>query len=324
MLFWTLSIGLAALVALALARALWRGGAGRAEAEADLQVYRDQLREVDRDLARGVMPAAEADRARIEISRKLLEADRTGRGAVTAARGNPLIPLIVIGAAVAGAVGLYATTGAPGYPDLPIAKRIARAETFRETRPSQAEAEAAVVLPERPAPAADYLALVERLRAAVADKPDDVAGQRLLARNEAVLGNFPAAIAAQRRVIELSGTAATAEDFATLADTMILATGGYVSPEAEEALDRTLERDPRNGTARFYLGLMWAQTGRPDHAFALWRGLLEEGPEEAPWIPAIRADIAMLAQAAGVNYMPPRRPARHPVRTPARWPPPRR
>src|SRR5690606_7973068 len=128
---------------------------------ADLQVYRDQLREVDRDLARGVMPAAEADRARIEISRKLLEADRTGRGAVTAARGNPLIPLIVIGAAVAGAVGLYATTGAPGYPDLPIAKRIARAETFRETRPSQAEAEAAVVLPERPAPAADYLALVE-------------------------------------------------------------------------------------------------------------------------------------------------------------------
>ncbi|MCB2124447.1 MAG: c-type cytochrome biogenesis protein CcmI [Rhodobacteraceae bacterium] len=312
MLFWTLSIGLAALVALALARALWRGGAGRAEAEADLQVYRDQLREVDRDLARGVMPAAEADRARIEISRKLLEADRTGRGAVTAARGNPLIPLIVIGAAVAGAVGLYATTGAPGYPDLPIAKRIARAETFRETRPSQAEAEAAVVLPERPAPAADYLALVERLRAAVADKPDDVAGQRLLARNEAVLGNFPAAIAAQRRVIELSGTAATAEDFATLADTMILATGGYVSPEAEEALDRTLERDPRNGTARFYLGLMWAQTGRPDHAFALWRGLLEEGPEEAPWIPAIRADIAMLAQAAGVNYMPPPAPGTAP------------
>ena len=312
MLFWTLSIALAALVALALARALWRGGAVRAEAEADLQVYRDQLREVERDLARGVMPAAEADRARIEISRKLLEADRTGRAAPASARGNPVVPLVLIGAAVTGAVGLYATTGAPGYPDLPIAKRIARAENFREARPSQAEAEAQVVLPERPVPAADYLALVERLRVAVAGHPDDLTGQRLLARNEAVLGNFPAAIAAQRRVIELSGAAVTAEDYATLADTMILATGGYVSPEAEAALVRTLELDPRNGTARFYLGAMWAQTGRPDHAFALWRGLLEEGPEEAPWIPAIRSDIAMLARAAGVRYAPPPAPGAAP------------
>lgn len=312
MLFWTLSTALAALVALSLARALWRGGAGRAEAEADVQVYRDQLREVERDLARGVIPAAEADRARIEISRKLLEADRSGRKAGTVARGSPAVPLVLIAAAAAGAIGLYAMTGAPGYPDLPIAKRIARAEDFRESRPSQAAAEAEAVLPERPAPAADYLELVERLRAAVAGKPDDITGQRLLARNEAVLGNFPAAIAAQRRVIELSGDAVTAEDYATLADTMILATGGYVSPEAEAALVRTLELDPKNGTARFYLGAMWAQTGRPDRAFVLWRDLLEEGPEEAPWIPAIRADIELLARAAGVNYRPPPAPGAAP------------
>lgn len=312
MLFWSLSTALAALVAMFLVRALWRGGAGRGEAEADVQVYRDQLREVDRDLARGVIPAAEADRARIEISRKLLEADRSGRGAHASARGNPVVPMILIVAAAAGAIALYATTGAPGYPDLPIAKRIARAESFRQTRPSQAAAEAEAVLPERPEPEADYLALVERLRAAVAGKPDDITGQRLLARNEAVLGNFPAAIAAQRRVIELAGDAATAEDYATLADTMVVAAGGYVSPEAEAALVRALEKDPKNGTARFYLGVMWAQTGRPDHAFALWRDLLEEGPEEAPWIPAIRADIALLAQAAGVNYRPPAAPGAAP------------
>ena len=309
MLFWTLSLGLSALVAFALVRALFRGGAGRSEAEADLQVYRDQLKEVERDRGRGVIGAAEAERARIEISRRLLEADRAGRGAATAGRGSPVVPAVLVAAAMAGAVALYRLTGAPGYPDLPVAERIARAEAFHESRPSQAAAEAEADLPDRPAPEAQYLDLVKRLRAAVAERPGDVTGQRLLGRNEAALGNFAAAIAAQRAVIDLSGAGVTAEDHAALADTMILATGGYVSPEAEDALVRALELDPRNGTARFYMGLMWAQTGRPDEAFRLWRGLLEEGPEEAPWMPMIRSQIGLLAEAAGVAYTPPPAPA---------------
>ncbi len=309
MLFWTLSLALAVLVAAALVRALLQGGAGRPEAEADLQVYRDQLKEVGRDLARGVIAEAEAERARIEISRKLLDADRAGRDVGAARRGSPVLPVVLIGAALAGAVWLYRVTGAPGYPDLPIAERIARAETFREARPSQAEAEAEAALPERPAADPQYAALMDRLRAAVARRPDDITGQRLLARNEAALGNFDAAIAAQRKVIELSGAGATAGDHAALADAMILATGGQVSADAEAALVRALQLDPRNGTARFYMGLMWAQTGRPDRAFGLWRGLLEEGPAEAPWMPMIRSQIGFLAEAAGVNYTPPPAPA---------------
>lgn len=315
MLFWTLSLALSALVAFALVRALFRGGAGRSEAEADLQVYRDQLKEVGRDLARGVIGAAEAERARIEISRRLLEADRAGKGPAAAGRGSPVVPAVLVAAAVAGALALYRLTGAPGYPDLPIAGRIARAEALREDRPSQAEAEskAAATLPGRPAPDAQYLDLVGRLRKAVADRPDDMTGQRLLARNEAALGNFAAAIAAQRRVIELSGTGVSAGDYAVLADDMILAAGGYVSPEAEDALAHALRLDPANGTARFYMGLMWAQTGRPDEAFRLWRGLLEDGPDEAPWMPMIRSQIALLAEAAGVPYTPPPAPAPAPA-----------
>lgn len=309
MLFWTISLALAALVALALGRALLRGGGGRSEAEADLQVYRDQLKEVGRDLARGVIAEAEAERARIEISRKLLDADRAGRGDGAARRGSPVLPVVLIGAAVAGACGLYLATGAPGYPDLPIADRIARAAAFHAARPTQAAAEAEAQLPARPAPDAQYAGLVDRLRKAVAANPGDVTGQRLLARSEAMLGNFDAAIAAQRQVIALSGAAATAEDHAALADDMILATGGYVSPEAEDALARALRLDPGNGTARFYMGLMWAQTGRPDEAFRLWRELLEEGPEAAPWMPVIRAQIGLLARAAGVDYSPPPVPA---------------
>ncbi|MDI3337412.1 c-type cytochrome biogenesis protein CcmI [Defluviimonas aestuarii] len=303
MLFWIISLALAAFLSATLIRAHFR--AGGSAGNADLQVYRDQLAEIDRDAARGVIDAGEAERTRIEISRRILEADRTSSAAETAGRGGLLFPALLIGAAVAGAAGLYLSLGAPGYPDLPISERVARAEAFKAERPSQAEAEAQTTLPPAPEPDATYADLIGKLRIAVTDNPDDPTGQRLLARNEAGLGNYTAAATAQHKLIELLGAEATAGDYATLADIYVLATAGYVSPEAEAALKAALERDPKNGTARFYTGLMWAQTGRPDLAFRFWQSLLDEGPEEAPWIAPIRSQIDLVARAAGVDYTPP-------------------
>jgi cytochrome c-type biogenesis protein CcmH len=42
----------------------------------DQAVYRDQLQELDRDIARGLITRAEADATRLEIQRRLLAADR--------------------------------------------------------------------------------------------------------------------------------------------------------------------------------------------------------------------------------------------------------
>lgn len=308
MTFWIAATLLTSAVAALLLRALARqGGGARTAAEADLGVYRDQLTEVARDAERGTISAAEAERSRLEISRRILEADRAmaDRPGNAMASGPGLVPAVLVFAALGAALLLYERLGAPGYPDLPVSDRIARAETLRAERPSQAEAEAAAKLPAPTAPAPDFATLMERLRKAVSERPDDLTGQELLAQNEAVLGNYTAAAAAQARVIGIRDKAAAAEDYARLADLYVLATGGYVSPEAELAAGEALARDPQNGTARFYLGLMWAQTGRPDNAFRFWRALLEEGPEEAPWTQPIRAQIGMLAAAAGVDYTPP-------------------
>lgn len=307
MTFWIAAALLTFALAGLLFRALTRSGDGlRSAAEADIGVYRDQLAEVARDAERGTISAAEAERSRIEISRRILEADRAmASGPGLMVTGPVLVPFALVVLVLGGAVLLYDRLGAPGYPDLPVAKRIARADAIRADRPSQAAAEAAAKLPAPQAPAADYAALMERLRKAVADRPNDLTGQQLLARNEAALGNYAAAAAAEARVIEVKAQAATAEDYARLADLYVMATGGYVSPEAELAAGEALARDPKNGTARFYLGLMWAQTGRPDNAFKFWRALLEEGPEDAPWIAPIREQIELLASAAGVDYTPP-------------------
>jgi cytochrome c-type biogenesis protein CcmH len=179
--------------------------------------------------------------------------------------------------------------------------RLARIEEMRAGRPGQAEAEARTPEVEVLPPGADarYLELVAQLRAKVAERGEDVTGHRLLARHEAALGRFRAARAAQARVVELLGEAAGAQDLADLADLMIVSAGNYVSPEAEAVLVRALQRDPLNGMARYYTGLLFAQTGRPDQALRMWRALVREGPADAPWIPAIRAQIAQVAQMAG-------------------------
>ena len=308
--FWVITLGGAVLVAVALAAALLRGGRPAFDAHPDLRLYRAQLADIDRDLARGVLSPAEADQVRMEVSRRLLDADRVAQADTSPTGQGPgrLAAVLVAAGVVLASAGLYTSLGAPGYGDLPRALRLAEAERIRQSRPDQATLEAAVAKAAPPDPAAVDQAtadLLDRLRAVVADRPDDLRGQGFLARGEATVGNFAAARQAQERVLALKGADATAEDYAELADLMVLAAGGAVSPEAETALRSALSLDPANGTARYYTGLLAAQTGRPDIAFQMWRRLLEDGPADAPWTPPIRANIAQLAQMAGVDYTPP-------------------
>lgn len=296
----------AAVMVLALAFVLLQGlrapVQNRDDTDADLAVYRDQLAEVERDLARGTLPQAEADRLRIEVSRRMLDADR-GRAAPQAS--PPKRPITAIGfvlAALVGAVALYSQLGVPSYPDVPLAERLAFAEQTYRSRPSQARAEAEAPPPTLGSTDAEFLDLMQKLRAAVETHPDDTQGLTLLARNESTLGNYVAAAKAQAHLIEVMGDSATAADHANLAQMMIAAAGGYVSPEAEAELVRALKRDPRDKLARYYSGLMFAQVGRPDRTFNLWAPLLDEGPPDAPWIAPIRSKIEDIAARAGVQY----------------------
>ena len=295
-----------------LAEAEVAAGAGTG-AGADLTVYRDQLAEVEREAAAGQIAGDELARLRLEISRRILDADRAAQGAGRLRAGPGLaVTLAVIGAMLGGAIWLYQQRlGAPGYPDLPLAARISAAEQARANRPGQAAAEAdaksvaesGTASPQ--APDAEFQGLMEKLRATVKTRPNDLRGLELLAQNEARLGNFAAAHAAQAQLIRVKGDNATAEDHAALAEMMIFAAGGYVSPEAEAALQAALTRDRANGTARFYSGLMLVQGGRPDLAFPIWRDLFETSPAEAPWMAPIRQDLPQVAALAGVNYMMP-------------------
>ncbi len=315
MIFWlvaaALTVGCLLLVFAPMIR-----GAGSAERRAsyDLQIYRDQLKEIDRDVARGVITADEAADTRVEVSRKLLAAadaeareaaaGRAPRWASRAGGG------LAAAAALALSVWVYTGQGAPGYSDQPLAERLARLAEARANRPRQAEVETMVAEGHQSADPADAghrpeeIELVDRLQALLEQRPNDLEGHRLLVSSLGALGRLPEARVAQERVIAILGDRADADEHVVLAELMIAAAGGYVSPEAEAALARALQIDPMNPPGRYYSGLTLLQGGRPDLAYRLWAGLLEEGPPNAPWIRAIEAEIDDVALMAGLPRPP--------------------
>ncbi len=304
--FWIVAGAITLMVAAVLANAVVRGSRNEvgSRAASDVEVYRGQLAEVDRDVARGVIADADAERVHAEIARRLIAADKAQTDETVSASKAPTgaaIGLIAVG--LIASVTSYWWLGAPGYGDMGLQDRIAFAEEVRTSRPVQDVAERS--LPpfiDPPEMDARYRSLMKQLRTTLAERPDDLQGHQLLVQQERRIGNFSAAKTAQLRIATLKGNDVNAQDLADLGELKVLSAGGYVSPEAEMSLRAALAQEPSNGTASYYLGLMLVQTGRPDQAFRIWDGLLRAGPEDAPWIPPIVAQIEELAELAGVNY----------------------
>ncbi|MDT1063556.1 c-type cytochrome biogenesis protein CcmI [Paracoccus sp. CPCC 101403] len=300
--FWIICAAMTAIVAIAIAAPLIRRRqAGEEPAAAyDLRIYRDQLRDIERDLDRGLVEPAEAVRLRNEVGRKVLAADRAlaREGAAGRAPGGPVAMLVLV-LLLVGAVLLYQRIGAPKMPDEPLAQRIADANAFYANRPSQAEAEKVAPKPERPTPDAEYLALIDQLRATVAKNADDQRGQELLAMHEERLGNLVAAKQAQARLVALKGDGAAADDHLRLAALTAEAAGGLITRDAETELNAALKLEPQNAQARYMAGLVQIQNGRPDRAFPIWAALLEEGHDAEPWAAPLRLAIGDLAWFAG-------------------------
>ncbi|WP_245999234.1 c-type cytochrome biogenesis protein CcmI [Paracoccus methylarcula] len=108
--FWLLSALLTLVVAAAITVPLRRARDAEAPSAAsyDLRVYRDQLREVERDLERGVIGEDEAGRLRNEIGRKVLETDRRLAEATPSRHGGGMAgAAVALAVLLVGAVGLY-------------------------------------------------------------------------------------------------------------------------------------------------------------------------------------------------------------------------
>ena len=75
MFFWVIALIMTGLIAAFVLQPLSRTSR-KASDNADVAVYKAQLAEIDRDLARGVVAEQDAEAARTEVARRLLAAEQ--------------------------------------------------------------------------------------------------------------------------------------------------------------------------------------------------------------------------------------------------------
>ena len=286
MILWVIFALMTAAAIFAVVRPL--GRAPRASTGgSDLAVYKDQLKEIDSDQACGMIGEAEAEAARLEISRRLLAAaEAPSSAASTAATGlragrrRRVAALAALAILTIGPLGFYVALGSPNIPGEPA---LARVNTPRGQ---------------------ELIAnLVTQVEAHLASNPNDGAGWEVLAPVYMRLGRFDDAVQARKKALLLNGATATRE--ADLGEAEIAAANGVVTAEAKAAFERAVTRDPHDAKARYFLGLAAEQDGKNEEAATIWRSLLAEAPAGAPWIGFVRDALARVAgapvAAAGPN-----------------------
>ncbi len=281
-----LAVALFGMTALALALLLvpllvrQRGPASRDAY--NLAVYRDQLAEVERDLARGLLSAEQAEAARVEISRRIL-ALHPADGA-TGAGGRPLVAATVAVLLLPlAAWALYWQLGSPALPDQPFAEQRGAA-----IKPVAQEAGHI-----------DMNDAVARLAAHLKEHPEDLAGWLLFARSELSLGHYQEAAEAYRHAADLSGH--RADIVGDWGEAQVLAAGGNVTPAARQAFEAGLNDKEAAPRARYYLALAQMQQGDVTGALKAWGDLAAGSPADAEWLPLVHQRIAQAAAALGIE-----------------------
>ncbi|WP_432431544.1 c-type cytochrome biogenesis protein CcmI [Rhizobium leguminosarum] len=289
MLFWILVAALTAALAVILLYPLLRGAKAANNIRAgEAAVYRDQLRELDRDLDGGLITPEEADYARAEIGRRLIavSADEPAETPKPARHHRFTEAFVLLVLPVLG-LCLYLTTGRPDLPSQPLEARLEN-------------------------PGNDVAVLIAKAERHLAEKPDDGKGWDVLAPIYFRTMRVNDAQVAYRNAIRLLGPSPVRLD--GLAETLMAVSDGVVTDEARQVLEQSLTLEPNNPRARFYIALSMEQAGRPDEARKAFEALAKQSPADAPWLPLVNQHIATNGgEPAGANPATPGNPTQQDV-----------
>ncbi|WP_162651804.1 c-type cytochrome biogenesis protein CcmI [Lentilitoribacter sp. Alg239-R112] len=279
MLFWILAIGLSLITIALLLRPLLTRSAGGEVAvigSYDSEVYKDQLQEIERDVEAGTLSEDEAKLARVEISRRLIAVSEPVHQqkidkAFSFIAVAPMALLFIISSAF-----VYVLVGNPLIPNQPLAQR-------------EAPKEKNVAAQSVPDDIADMVAQAE---AHLAQNPDDGRGWDVLAPIYFRVGEFLKAQDAFAKAIALEGS--TPNRHSGLGEAIMRAQEGIVTSEAKSNFERAQQLDPDDPRANFFLALALMQSGKDAEAIAAFEDFGRRSPADAPWIDAIKAQIATM------------------------------
>ena len=240
----------------------------------EIAVYRDQLDEIERDLAAGLIGKTEAEAAHVEISRRLLAAADAAQTTTAnstpaaAARRRRAVAVVSLFLLPVGAGSLYLRLGAP---ELALSALAAEQNVSPGQQPS-------------------VEILVARAESHLQRNPTDGHGWEVLAPVYLQLGRYADSVQAWRNTLQFLGE--NADRDANLGEALVNEANGIVTADANAAFARALELDSTTISARFYLAIAAEQDGKRDEAAKALRELLAEAPASAHWIDDARTALA--------------------------------
>ncbi len=229
------------------------------------KVYRDQLSELEAELAVGKIAPGEYEAAKAETARRLFRA-MEGSECPAEASGRIVTvtkSLVAIFVPLA-SIGLYIAMGSPEVSSKPLAARLAQ-------------------------PTQDLAILVRKTEEHLAKSPDDGRGWEVIAPVHLKSGRVADAEKAYRNAIRLLGPSAMRLD--GLAESLMAGSNGMVTPEVRQTLEQSLSLEPDNPRAKFYVALSLEQDGETDRAKAAFEAIAKESPADAPWLPLVNDHI---------------------------------
>ncbi len=250
-------------------------------AEANLSVYRDQLRELDADLAASRLDQAQYHTARGDIESRVLE-DAGSTVSAAGSAADTRLPKTVIAALAVTiplvAAVLYLALGTPaGLEPQPQTQELGAEQSIT---PQQIED------------------MVVQLKQRLASKPDDAEGWTMLARSYVFLRHYDEASVAYARAAKLlPGNANVLADYAD----MLAYTTQTLQGEPEKIIRQALQADPNHIKALMLAGS--AALERKDYRAAIepWQKILKLVPADSQEASMVTASIGEARDLGGLS-----------------------
>jgi cytochrome c-type biogenesis protein CcmH len=251
--------------------------AGATSREANVALYRDQMKELDADLAAGTLAPQHHEEARREIERRVLE-DAAAAAAPAAASSARATAIALAFSVPVLAIGLYLAVGTPGA-----------------LSPEAAESAHGITR-------AQIEHMVTGLAARLKENPDDVEGWAMLGRSLSVLDRYPEAAAAYANAVKRSPP--SAQLLADYANALAMAQGQRLEGEPERLIAQALKLEPDNVKALMLAGSAAFEKKDFKSAIVHWERILKVVPPDADIVELVKDGIEDARKLAGLPTKP--------------------
>jgi cytochrome c-type biogenesis protein CcmH len=274
MVIWIILLAMTAAAVMVVLWPLSRHSAVRGQADPNIQFYRDQIAEIERDRDRGVLLPAEAEAAKAEAGLRLLRAtgmEETAFAAVgePALRRRRAVSTLALSVVPILAIAVYGAYGSPHIFDRPVANASG---------------------PQAQAP--DLTTAVSQIETHLAQNPQDGRGWEVLAPVYIRMGRVDDAVKAYETALRILGD--DSDRLSNYGEALVLAKNGLISSDAQAAFEKAVKLNAGAPKARFYLAQAAEQDGQVEKAKAGYSELLSISPGDAPWVPLVREQLTRL------------------------------